>query len=104
MFVTEKVNSNFKKRLEYTIEMIKKYKVEYIEIGVFGSYAREEHKSTSDIDVCIIANEKPNRYISGELREEAELQRVDIVFVTKEYFENSIEPFAVQLRRDYRKI
>lgn len=33
-------------------------------IGIFGSYARGDYKSTSDIDFCIIVKERPSHYIS----------------------------------------
>lgn len=86
------------------IELINAYEISYDEIGIFGSYARDDYKSTSDIDVCIISNVRPNRRITGELREEAELLRVDIVFITPHFFIESQEPLAIQLRKDYRRV
>ncbi|MFI3212636.1 MAG: nucleotidyltransferase domain-containing protein [Eubacteriales bacterium] len=104
MFVAEKVEEDFKQRLSHTIRLIQSYQVEYLEIGIFGSYARGEYKSTSDIDVCVVVKEKPSRYVSGELREEADIMRVDIVFVTPDYLQSGEEPFAIQLRQDYQRI
>ncbi|MBP0063052.1 nucleotidyltransferase domain-containing protein [Anaerobutyricum hallii] len=40
------------------------YNLDYEEIGIFGSYARGDYKSTSDIDFCIIVKERPSHYIS----------------------------------------
>ncbi len=104
MCVAENVELWFSKRLEEALALIKNYDLHYEEIGLFGSYARNSYKSTSDIDICVITDKKPERRISGSLREEAELLHVDIVFVTREYFINSLEPFAKQLRADYRRI
>ena len=104
MCVADSVKEWFRKQLQKAVDLIQDYEIEYEEIGVFGSYARNEYKATSDIDLCIITEQKPDRHISGSLREEAELLHVDIVFVTMDYFEHSTEPFAQQLRRDYRRV
>ncbi len=104
MKVAKSVEQHFASRLEKCLNLIQEYGITYEEIGVFGSYAREDYLATSDIDICIITEERPERRISGELREEAEELRIDIVYVTREYYENSTEPFARQLRRDYRKV
>lgn len=104
MFVSEKVNADFDKRLATALSLIKSYNIRYLEIGIFGSFARGEHKATSDIDICIITDERPSRAISGELREEAEELRIDIIFVTRDYFDHSTDLLSVQLRKDYKKI
>ena len=62
--------------------MIKSYNITFIEIGVFGSYARNDFKASSDIDFCIITESRPDRRTSGSLREDAELLGADIVYVT----------------------
>lgn len=100
---SETLKNHFKEREIKVLELIKEAGFFYEEIGVFGSYARGEYKSTSDIDFCIIVEQKPSRRISGPLREEAELLGADIVFVTREYFETDTSLFAQNLRRDYRK-
>ena len=94
----------FDSRLQEALELIESYNIEYCELGVFGSYARGTFKGTSDIDICMIVNERPPRYISGELRELLETKGVDLVFVTPEYFRTSRDRFAVELRKDWRKI
>lgn len=104
MQVTKEVEENFNDRLKEVLKLIEEYKIGYEEIGIFGSFARNTYKATSDIDLCIITQERPNRRISGSLREDAELLRVDIVYVTKEYFKHSEEPFARQLRSDYKSL
>ena len=102
--VSPNVECAFKKRLDLVVQLIQKSTIEYHDIGVFGSYARGEYKATSDIDICVIADKKPDRYTSGELREEAELHNVDVVYVTQEYFQYSMEPFAIQIRKDYKSV
>ncbi len=104
MAVTRNVEIDFEKRLKRSLELIEEYDISYEEVGVFGSYARGEYKSTSDIDLCVITQHRPDRRTSGSLREETEILRVDIVFVSREYFEFSEEPFAKELRKYYRRI
>lgn len=95
---------SFENREKEVLKLIEKYQVSYEEIGIFGSYARKDYKATSDLDFCIITENKPDRYISGMLRSDAEDLKADIVYVTKEYFETSTTPFAQNLRRDYRRL
>ncbi|MFP3152860.1 nucleotidyltransferase domain-containing protein [Lachnospiraceae bacterium ZAX-1] len=65
----------------------------------FGSYARGDYKTTSDIDICIIADKKPPSELAGDLRMRAEELGADIVFLTPAYFENSQDLFAKNIRR-----
>lgn len=104
MVVAPNVVADFQRRLEQVVALIDSYEIPYEEIGIFGSYARKEYKATSDIDVCILSDCRPNRRVSGELREEAELLQVDIIFVTPKFLEESQEPLAIQLRKDYRRV
>lgn len=78
-----------------------RYNLEWNDIGVFGSFARREANATSDIDIVIIA-EKPDRYISGNLREEADMLKADIVFMRKEDLLNSDSLFCRNIRRDIK--
>ena len=57
-----------------------------------------------DIDFCIITANKPDRRTSGSLREEADMLGADIIYVTREYFDEADSKFAVNLRRDYRRV
>lgn len=102
--VTKNVEENFIQREKAVIQLIKQYEIRFQEVGIFGSYARCCYKSTSDIDFCIITDERPTRIVSGSLREDAELMGADIVFVTPEYFMEDTSEFARQLRRDYRRV
>lgn len=102
--VTRNVENDFMRRKRAVIQLIKQYGIQFQEVGIFGSYARCCYKSTSDIDFCIITDDRPTRVISGSLREDAELLGADIVFVTPEYFTHDTSEFARQLRRDYRRV
>lgn len=102
--MTKILKQEFEERLKEAVTLINEYGICYEKIGVFGSYARETYKGTSDIDICLIVNKKPSRRISGELRELCEMKGVDIVFVTPDYFEHGSDRFAVKLRRDWREI
>lgn len=104
MCVTENVKQDFLQRKEKIIALIQEYNVGYKEVGIFGSFARNDYKATSDIDFCIITEHRPDRRVSGALREDAEILKADIIFVTPVYFETDDSEFAKQLRRDYRRI
>ena len=95
------VVKDFEEREKKALNMILNSGIEFVEIGIFGSYARNEYTALSDIDILIIVNEHPPRSLSGNLREELESIKVELVYSTKEYFYNSDSLFAKQLRNDY---
>ena len=100
-YVSPAVIKNFKEREEKVLALIKESGILYQMVGVFGSYARGEFKGGSDIDFCIVTNERPARSVSGSLREEADLLGADVIFVTEEYFQEDDTEFARNLRRDF---
>ena len=104
MCVTDSILNAFKDRENKVLELIKSYNITFTEIGVFGSYARNDFKASSDIDFCIITESRPDRRTSGSLREDAELLGADIVYVTPLYFATDDSQFAKNLRRDYRRL
>lgn len=104
MRVSDAVYNDFNSRKEKVLTLIQESGISYLQVGVFGSYARDEYKSNSDLDFCIITEHRPSRIVSGELREEAELLGADIIYVTPDYFEHDSSPFAHHLRRDYRRL
>lgn len=104
MCVSDNVLEAFKLRETKVLELIKSYNIVFSEVGVFGSYARNDFKASSDIDFCIITESRPDRRTSGSLREEAELLGADIVYVTPLYFTTDDSLFARNLRRDYRRL
>lgn len=104
MVILDHVVKNFEDRKTAVLQMIIDSCIPYKEIGIFGSYSRNDYKTRSDIDFCIIVDVKPDRHISGLLREEADMLGADITFVTEDYFKNDISLFASNLRKDYKRI
>jgi uncharacterized protein len=48
-----KTLAKIKKKLHYEMPIIsKRYKVK--SLGVFGSYVRQEHKTSSDVDILVL--------------------------------------------------
>ncbi|MCE5287405.1 MAG: nucleotidyltransferase domain-containing protein [Pelosinus sp.] len=69
-------------KLVYKIQEIgKKYKVE--RILLFGSRARGDHKSTSDIDLAVYpsAGFRSVGYFSSEIDDLETLLKIDVVFI-----------------------
>ncbi len=103
-YVSEAIKLKFLNIQNEMIKRILEQRFDFIEIGIFGSYAREEYNALSDVDVCVIVKEMPSRYVTGWLRDDAEELGADICFITEEQFENSNTTFMNNLRRDYRRI
>lgn len=102
--MTKILQEIFDRRLQEAVTLIKSFNINYEALVIFGSYARNEFKGSSDIDLCMIIKERPSRRVSGELRELLEIKGVDLVFVTPEYFQDSNDRFAVNLRNDWREL
>lgn len=109
-YISDAVKESFRKRLAQAKTLIEQSETEYLEAGIFGSYARKDYKSTSDIDVCVLVLSKHTEVCHNisinraVLRSDLEDLGVDCSFITKEYFENDGSAFARDLRRDYRRI
>lgn len=54
--------------------------------------------------MCIITDEVLPRVLKGELSEELELLGCDVTFILKDYFMNSTDRFAQELRQDFREV
>lgn len=104
--VPEVVAKAFKEREDSVLKKILEYDIEFLEIGIFGSYARGDYKAISDIDFLVImeTDDSIPRNVVCELYDKAEEWKVDIRFVTKEYFNHDVSAFAKALRRDYRRL
>ena len=102
--VSKIVENDFRKRLERVLYLIESYGIRYSEIGVFGSYARNDYVAASDIKLCIITDYRPGLKVSGSLREDAEELNVDIVWITPDSFQNSDSRFMTNIRKDYRRV
>lgn len=103
-YVAPKIENYFTEKKEKVADLIRNSGINYYKFGIFGSYARGEYTASSDIDFCLIVHEKPSRYLSGSLHEDAELLGADITIVTLDYFNNSDSNFAQRLRRDFREV
>ena len=66
-YVSPVVENDFKDRLNKCVDIIKNSSIKYQSFGIFGSYARNDYKASSDIDFCIIVPEKPERWMMGSL-------------------------------------
>lgn len=104
ILVLNHVAKAYKEREKAILHLILSYGFPFYEIGVFGSYARGDYKTTSDIDVCIITDNKPSNEVTGDLRMRAEEFGADVIFVTPEYYKNSQDLFARNIRNDYRRV
>lgn len=103
-YVSETVSNAFKERERRAVKLIKESGISFAKCGIFGSYARGDYTSLSDIDFCIISDVQPKRHLIGALREELDMIDVDITVVSSEYFYNDTSPFARQLRRDFVEV
>lgn len=102
MLLSENAKALFAERQDKILHLIETSGIEYEEIGIFGSYARGDCKTTSDIDFLVIVKEHPDRYLSGELRDNAAEWNADIVYMTRDYFNHDNRLFTTRVRRDYK--
>lgn len=80
-----------------------KYNLDWHDVCVFGSFARDEATGSSDLNIAIIA-EKPDPTISGSLRCDADYLNTSIVFITKESLLNGTSLLSRTMRRDAKFI
>lgn len=74
-----------------------------VEIGIYGSYARDTCKATSDIDMYVLYLEVPKRIQKGELYELAYEKGIDLLIASEENFYETDSVFCKNIIRD-RKI
>lgn len=98
------IQNAFDARLEQLKCLIEAFNFEFEEVGVFGSYARGDFTALSDIDICIICKERPDRYTTGAIRDAAEQLKADVVFVTRDYLMSGRDLLSTNIKRDYRRI
>ncbi|MGD9568299.1 MAG: nucleotidyltransferase domain-containing protein [Sedimentibacter sp.] len=69
-------------------EVLKENLNDLIEIGLFGSVAKDKFTCNSDTDIYLLfENKVPDRIVKGRLRSIAEEYNCDIVFVTLNEFQ-----------------
>lgn len=70
---------------------------ELIEIGIFGSIAKDKFTCKSDSDIYLLFKKNiPDRQIKGILRSKAEENNCDIVFLTENDFKESNRSFLAK--------
>ena len=102
--VSKEVSTAFEERLRKAIITIKSSNIDYINIGIFGSYSRGDYKATSDIDIVVIVNKLPDRNIRATLRDDLDEIGCDVTYMLKSTFENPWNEFSKVVVRDFKEI
>lgn len=101
--IREKLDSRYKEG----ISIIVNSGLNFVEFGVFGSYARDDFGPDSDVDFCIIFksdSDVPSRNECALLRSKLDDVGCDCIGTTLDRFEKDNTAFYKELRRDYRKV
>lgn len=75
----------------------------YAQVGIFGSYVRDDYKAYSDIDLCIVMKDPISRWDSSILRS-LRLYKSGLHICSEYDFLNSNDKFFINLKRDFRRI
>lgn len=92
--------NNFKQ----AVSIIKSYNLVFLELGVFGSFARNEYKCGSDIDFVLIVKEIPDRQLIADLRCDLEKIDCDLAVLLESSFRMPNTLFAKEVCKDYRRV
>jgi|GEM_PF-5497051 len=88
-----------KQKLSFFVSKLKD--IEGMELVVlFGSYSRMEQKAGSDIDILAVTETEVPRQIRGELCSLFEENQSDLIFYTKQQFEESDCRLVREIRKD----
>ena len=79
--VEKYLKPHFDARCLQGVEYILNSGLKFTELGIFGSYARGDYKATSDIDFYAVVEERPDRVLSGNLRQDIEDTGTDLVYI-----------------------
>lgn len=82
--------------VDFTLERVSNVKC----IGLFGSYARLEQNSRSDLDIAIVTETEVSRETRGMLYCEFEEYFADLVIVTVDTFLSSSSALMGEIRKD----
>lgn len=104
MFIHPNVVEQFNNRLQDAVTMIKESNIPYVKLGVFGSYARGEYSSRSDLDICMICDPLPARMQVSELLCNLIDIKVDLTVMSLDRFTNEDSRFMSALRRDFKEV
>lgn len=95
----------FEAKLTTSIEYLLSSDIPELEtIILFGSCARNQIRVTSDIDLLVITTSPVERMMRGEissvLEEELDGVHADVIFYTREQYDNSTRLFTIQVKTD----
>lgn len=93
-------SEKFHQRESQALQLIKDSGLKFLEVGVFGSYARCEYTGRSDIDVIMILEDIMRNDTTISLRSALDDIKVQLVYETIDVFEDK-GFFARQVQRDY---
>lgn len=94
------------KAYEDGIVLLLECNFKYSEIGIFGSYAREDYGPDSDVDFCMIfesEDDLPKRCDVAQLRGKLDGVGCDLIGTIRERFNEDQTLFYRNLRKDYRR-
>lgn len=104
MWHSAELERKFNETLEQMMQVIDHSPLEYRTAGVFGSFARGDYTVRSDVDLCVVVDDLPDRYLKGHLYDEAEDLGVDLCFVTTKRFETEDSRFLNNIRKDFKEV
>lgn len=101
----EAIKEQLKARQEAKIERLLPILISSgaLEIGVYGSFARGDHKATSDVDLYALYESVPNKVEKGELYEAAYEVDIDLLICEQKQFYESTSVFTRNVMKD-RKV
>lgn len=98
--VPDFVVKRFQEKEMKALQMIKESSLKYKQVGIFGSYARNEYKATSDIDIIAIVDYRPKDVDFCLLRELLDGMGVQLIYSDEGVFEAN-DIFSREIQRDY---
>lgn len=98
------LESNLMNRFKQGSTIILESKVDYVEFGIFGSFARGDIKCGSDVDFVLIVDDLSMRKSISALRSDLEDIGCDLAVLLKNNFDNPQTLFAEKVKRDYRRV
>lgn len=90
----------FISREEKALKAIRDSSINYLEVGIFGSYARNDYNMRSDIDILVVIPEYEITDEMSILRERLDISKVQVVYSTPDVFTGT-SLFDREIQRDY---
>ena len=98
------VENRFIHKLIKAFNIIKESGINYERFGVFGSFARNNFNSNSDIDFVLITKEIPKRFDIALLRSKFDDLDCDIAILLESSFNNPKTAFEKNVVKDFKEI